>query len=111
MLRTGDELSEYVAKLGWSVDASTGVVIVPPNPDNQIESTVVQENIQLSRKFQAYHYLQLMLTLLSSNQSWSKSFLMHRLHEPNASQIRATPLHLVSLSGSTMSLYCTTIQV
>ncbi|KAF7791936.1 hypothetical protein EIP86_002962 [Pleurotus ostreatoroseus] len=46
---TGDELTEYVAKLGWSVDASTGAVIVPPNPDNQIESTVVQENIQLSQ--------------------------------------------------------------
>lgn len=44
---SGEELSAYVEKLGWSIDASTGVVSIPPNPDNQIESTVVQENIQL----------------------------------------------------------------
>ncbi|GJE86037.1 eukaryotic translation initiation factor 3 subunit K [Phanerochaete sordida] len=43
----GDELSAYVEKLGWTFDASTGVVAIPPNPDNQIESTVVQENTQL----------------------------------------------------------------
>ncbi|KAI0361715.1 initiation factor 3 [Trametes cingulata] len=43
----GDELNAYVEKLGWKIDASTGVVSIPPNPDNQIESTVVQENIQL----------------------------------------------------------------
>ena len=45
----GNELSAYVEKLGWTIDASTGVVSIPPNPDNQIESTVVQENIQLPR--------------------------------------------------------------
>ncbi|KAH9898483.1 initiation factor 3 [Cubamyces lactineus] len=44
---SGDDLTAYVEKLGWSIDASTGVVSIPPNPDNQIESTVVQENIQL----------------------------------------------------------------
>ncbi|KZT06886.1 ARM repeat-containing protein [Laetiporus sulphureus 93-53] len=44
---TGEELDAYIAKLGWSLDSSTGVITVPPNPDNQIESTVVQENIQL----------------------------------------------------------------
>ncbi|EIW64758.1 ARM repeat-containing protein [Trametes versicolor FP-101664 SS1] len=43
----GPELDVYVAKLGWTTDASTGVITVPPNPDNQITSTVVQENIQL----------------------------------------------------------------
>ncbi|RPD82639.1 initiation factor 3 [Lentinus tigrinus ALCF2SS1-7] len=42
-----DDLKAYVEKLGWTLDASTGVVSIPPNPDNQIESTVVQENIQL----------------------------------------------------------------
>lgn len=46
---TGAELDEYATKLGWIVDASTGVIAIPPNPDNQIESTVVQENIQLPR--------------------------------------------------------------
>ena len=45
----GDDLTTYVEKLGWTLDASTGVVSIPPNPDNQIESTVVQENIQLPR--------------------------------------------------------------
>ncbi|KAH9857851.1 initiation factor 3 [Lenzites betulinus] len=44
---SGPELDAYVEKLGWTVDAATGVITVPPNPDNQIESTVVQENIQL----------------------------------------------------------------
>lgn len=47
----GDDLANYVQNLGWSTDASTGVVTLPSNPDNQIESTVVQENIQLSRTF------------------------------------------------------------
>jgi len=43
----GSELKAYVSKLGWSLDASTGVIGIPPNPDNQIESTVVQESIKL----------------------------------------------------------------
>ena len=41
-------MNAYVEKLGWTINDS-GVVTVPPNPDNQIESTVVQENIQLPR--------------------------------------------------------------
>ncbi|KAI0815171.1 armadillo-type protein [Irpex lacteus] len=43
----GDDLDAYVEKLGWTLDSSSGVISIPPNPDNQIESTVVQENIQL----------------------------------------------------------------
>ncbi|KAI0068475.1 ARM repeat-containing protein [Artomyces pyxidatus] len=43
----GPELEEYVAKLGWKFDASTGVIELPPNPDNQITSTIVQEDIKL----------------------------------------------------------------
>ncbi|KAH9946695.1 initiation factor 3 [Amylocystis lapponica] len=46
---SGDKLDAYITKLGWVKDSTTGVVTVPPNPDNQIESTVVQENIQLSQ--------------------------------------------------------------
>jgi len=46
---SGEELNAYVTKLGWSIDSSTGIVSIPPNPDNHIESTVVQENIQLSQ--------------------------------------------------------------
>ncbi|KAF5355700.1 hypothetical protein D9756_003918 [Leucocoprinus leucothites] len=44
---SGDDLSGYVAKLGWTIDSVTSVVDVPPNPDNQIEATVVQESIKL----------------------------------------------------------------
>ncbi|KAF8078444.1 armadillo-type protein [Lyophyllum atratum] len=44
---TGTELEAYIQKLGWPIDASTSVISVPPNPDNQIEATVVQESINL----------------------------------------------------------------
>ena len=47
----GEELEEYIARLRWKFDSATGVVEVPPNPDNQIASTVVQEDIKLQRKF------------------------------------------------------------
>jgi len=45
----GGELQDYIAKLGWKFDSSSGVVEVPPNPDNQIASTVVQEDIKLQQ--------------------------------------------------------------
>lgn len=48
-MRVGSDLEKYVEKLGWSFDSATGVTAIPPNPDNQIESTVVQENIKLPR--------------------------------------------------------------
>jgi translation initiation factor 3 subunit K len=48
---TGGELEDYIATLGWKFDSSAGVVEVPPNPDNQIASTVVQEDIKLQRMF------------------------------------------------------------
>ncbi|TDL28679.1 initiation factor 3 [Rickenella mellea] len=44
---SGDALNAYVSKLEWSIDQSTGIISVPPNPDNQVEATVVRENIQL----------------------------------------------------------------
>ncbi|PCH33567.1 initiation factor 3 [Wolfiporia cocos MD-104 SS10] len=44
---SGGDLTAYVESLGWSIDPATEVIAVPPNPDNHIESTVVQENIQL----------------------------------------------------------------
>jgi hypothetical protein len=46
----GEALDEYIARLGWSQDPKTGVITIPANPDNQIEATVVRENIQLPRK-------------------------------------------------------------
>ncbi|TFK30608.1 ARM repeat-containing protein [Coprinopsis marcescibilis] len=42
----GKDLDAYVKALGWSVD-NAGIISVPPNPDNQIEATVVQEQIKL----------------------------------------------------------------
>jgi hypothetical protein len=51
---TEAELEEYIARLGWKFDSSTGVVEVPPNPDNQITSTVVQEDIKLQRMFRPF---------------------------------------------------------
>ena len=48
-MHVGPELKAYVYKLGWTMDETTSGVSIPPNPDNQIESTVVQENIQLPR--------------------------------------------------------------
>ncbi|KAF7784462.1 hypothetical protein Agabi119p4_627 [Agaricus bisporus var. burnettii] len=44
---SGDDFTEYVARLGWTIDSTTEVVNIPPNPDNQIEATVIQESIKL----------------------------------------------------------------
>ncbi|GLB36322.1 putative component of the eukaryotic translation initiation factor 3 (eIF-3) complex, which is involved in protein synthesis of a specialized repertoire of mRNAs and, together with other initiation factors, stimulates binding of mRNA and methionyl-tRNAi to the 40S ribosome [Lyophyllum shimeji] len=44
---TGADLEAYIRKLGWTIDPSSSVVNIPPNPDNQIEATVVQESINL----------------------------------------------------------------
>ncbi|KAF9535853.1 armadillo-type protein [Crepidotus variabilis] len=46
-LSLSDDLVQYVKSLGWSIDPSTTVISLPPNPDNQIEATVVQESIKL----------------------------------------------------------------
>lgn len=41
------DLDSYVESLGWESDTSTGVITIPPNPDNQPVATVIRENIQL----------------------------------------------------------------
>ena len=46
---TGSQLNAYIQKLGWTIDPSTSVVAIPPNPDNQIEATIVQESVKLPR--------------------------------------------------------------
>ena len=46
---TGSQLNAYILKLGWTIDPSTSVVAIPPNPDNQIEATIVQESVKLPR--------------------------------------------------------------
>lgn len=46
----GPDLEAYLHDLGWAIERSNSVVIIPPNPDNQIEATVVQESIKLPRK-------------------------------------------------------------
>jgi translation initiation factor 3 subunit K len=43
----GPQLEGYISNLGWSFEGS--VICIPPNPDNQIESTVVQEAIKMTR--------------------------------------------------------------
>ena len=48
----GADLDDYVANLGWKLDPSTDVIELPSNPDNQVVSTVVQENIKLPRAYQ-----------------------------------------------------------
>jgi translation initiation factor 3 subunit K len=44
---SGSELEGYIKTQGWTLNATSSVVGIPPNPDNQIEATVVQENIDL----------------------------------------------------------------
>lgn len=41
----GAAFDAFVSKLGWTIE--NGVVVVPSNPDNQIQSTVVHETITL----------------------------------------------------------------
>ncbi|KAG8964533.1 hypothetical protein FRC03_001699 [Tulasnella sp. 419] len=44
---TGSDFDSYISSLGWTIDSSSGVVSIPPNPDNQIQATVIREDIQL----------------------------------------------------------------
>ena len=46
----GEDLQAYVESQGWTIDPETGVVTIPPNPDNNVEATVVRENIEMPRK-------------------------------------------------------------
>lgn len=46
---TGSELEAWVSKQGWTIDGQ--VVSIPPNPDNQIESVIIRENIKLPREW------------------------------------------------------------
>jgi translation initiation factor 3 subunit K len=50
MSDVGPDLEAYLNDLGWAIERSNSVVVIPPNPDNQIEATVVQESIKLPRK-------------------------------------------------------------
>lgn len=50
MSDAGPDLEAYLHDLGWAIERSNSVVVIPPNPDNQIEATVVQESIKLPRK-------------------------------------------------------------
>lgn len=50
----GPELEAWVSKQGWTIDAQ--VVSIPPNPDNQIESVVIRENVKLPRESSSSPY-------------------------------------------------------
>ncbi|KAG8219952.1 ARM repeat-containing protein [Butyriboletus roseoflavus] len=41
----GPQLAAWVSKQGWTIDGQ--VVSIPPNPDNQIESVIIRENVKL----------------------------------------------------------------
>ncbi|KAF7310662.1 Eukaryotic translation initiation factor 3 subunit K [Mycena chlorophos] len=43
----GADLTAFVQDKGWKTE--NGVIEIPPNADNQIEATVVQENIKLAQ--------------------------------------------------------------
>lgn len=45
----GAVLEAYIKTQGWTLDPTSSVVCIPPNPDNQIEATIVQESISLPR--------------------------------------------------------------
>lgn len=73
---SGSKLDAWIAKQGWSLDTSTKTVSIPANPDNQIESVVIQENVKLAR---AYPSNQLALLCdLTILQNFKKS--LHMLH-------------------------------
>jgi len=46
----GPALIAHIQMLGWTLNSSSAVVTIPPNPDNQIEATVVQESVNLPRQ-------------------------------------------------------------
>ncbi|CAG7851527.1 Eukaryotic translation initiation factor 3 subunit K {ECO:0000255/HAMAP-Rule:MF_03010} Short=eIF3k {ECO:0000255/HAMAP-Rule:MF_03010}; AltName: Full=eIF-3 p25 {ECO:0000255/HAMAP-Rule:MF_03010} [Serendipita indica DSM 11827] len=49
---SGDALEDFINNVGWSLDANTGTVTIPPNPDNTVQPTIIRETItlpQLSR--------------------------------------------------------------
>ncbi|KAJ1927580.1 hypothetical protein IWQ60_002799 [Tieghemiomyces parasiticus] len=45
----GAELAEYLDTLKWSLDTATGVVSIPLNDSNQVEPTVITENVQFAQ--------------------------------------------------------------
>ena len=45
----GSALESYVKTQGWTLDTASSVVCIPPNPDNQVEATIVQESVNLPR--------------------------------------------------------------
>ncbi|KAI6162308.1 ARM repeat-containing protein [Pisolithus thermaeus] len=48
---SGPELETWIEKQGWSLDTSTRTVSIPSNPDNEIESVVIRENVKLAREY------------------------------------------------------------
>jgi len=45
----GTELVAWATKQGWAIGGQ--VVSIPPNPDNQIESVIIRENVTLPREW------------------------------------------------------------
>ncbi|KAI6007453.1 ARM repeat-containing protein [Pisolithus albus] len=46
---SGLELEAWIERQGWSLDTSTRTISIPSNPDNEIESVVIRENVKLGQ--------------------------------------------------------------
>ncbi|KAG8990727.1 hypothetical protein FRB94_013152 [Tulasnella sp. JGI-2019a] len=46
---TGEPFDKYIARLGWIIDSKGTTVSIPPNADNQIQATVIREDVQLAQ--------------------------------------------------------------
>ena len=107
LLVLGGELNSYLSNLGWKIE--TGVVIIPPNPDNQVEATVVRENIHIQRQF--YHFTpSTLLTPFQSLQKLSPILRKHDLVTYFVYNFRVTSskvtTHVILLGSLHAYLYC-----
>jgi len=47
LLSAGADYDAFLSRLGWAVEGDS--VVVPANPDNQVQASVVRENIQFNQ--------------------------------------------------------------
>ena len=89
----GAAFEAFVSKLGWTIE--NDVVVVPPNPDNQIQSTVVHESITLPRTLPLSTPPHLLADSLA--QSWSR--LLHiQPGQRNRSTFTAIQYHALDVA-------------
>jgi hypothetical protein len=84
------------------VDDGSGSVIVPTNPDNRIEATVVRENIQLPRKLPGLSFMYLLIVIYSLQNlpkllhmlKWLKRYATLYTNKRTRLTTRASDMHL-----------------